>query len=68
MPPIPTTAPTALRGNMSDDVVKRLADQPWCAPAATLISAMALHNDLTLAAVKMGRTSEAHTSMAASRA
>src|ERR1700684_2167022 len=34
MPPIPTTAPTALRGNMSDDVVKRLADQPLWAPAA----------------------------------
>ena len=51
MPPIPTTEPTALRGNISDEVVKRLADQPWCAPAATLISAMAVHTDLTLLAV-----------------
>src|SRR6267378_2895679 len=40
IPPIPTTAPTALRGNISDDVVNRLADHPWCAPAARLISAI----------------------------
>src|ERR1700693_1578761 len=68
MPPIPTTAPTALRGNISDDVVNRLADQPWCAPAAIPISAMAVHNDLTLAAVQMGTTRDAQTSMAESRA
>ena len=68
MPPMPTTEPTALRGNISDAVVKRLADQPWCAAAARLSSPMAAHSDLTLLAVKMGTTRQAQKSMAASRA
>ena len=33
---MPTTLPTATRGNMSDVVVNRLADQPWCAAIARL--------------------------------
>src|SRR5258706_9898059 len=68
MPPIPTTDPTALRGNMSEEVVKRLADHPWWAPAARPINATAAHNDLTLATVKMGSTRQAQTNMAATRA
>ena len=46
MPPMPVTEPTALRGNISEAVVKRLADQPWCAAAARLSSAMATHSEL----------------------
>src|SRR5688572_19072852 len=34
IPPIPTTEPTARRGNMSDVSVNKLADQPWWAAAA----------------------------------
>ncbi len=34
MPPMPTAEPTARRGNMSEVMVKRLADQPWCAAVA----------------------------------
>jgi len=34
--PIPTTEPTAARGNMSLASVYTLADQAWCAAAATL--------------------------------
>ncbi len=46
MPPMPMTEPTALRGNISDDVVKRLADQPWCAAVARLSRPMATHSEL----------------------
>src|SRR5690242_18247764 len=41
--PMPTTDPTALRGNMSPVSVNRLADQPWCAPAAKPINNTAVH-------------------------
>src|SRR6267142_5164773 len=41
--PIPTTEPTAARGNMSLASVYTLADQAWCAAAATLTSNTAVH-------------------------
>src|SRR6184192_3988799 len=41
--PIPTTDPTAARGNMSLASVYTLADQAWCAAAATLTIATAPH-------------------------
>src|SRR2546427_13193991 len=41
--PIPTTDPTAARGNMSLASVYTLADQAWCAAAATLTIATAAH-------------------------
>src|SRR6267378_6574782 len=41
--PIPTTDPTADRGNMSLASVYTLADQAWCAAAATLTIATAAH-------------------------
>ena len=43
MPPMPTTEPTARRGNMSEASVKMLADQPWCAAAARPTSSTATH-------------------------
>src|SRR5262245_12042630 len=42
-PPIPTTEATALCGNMSLTIVKRLHDHHWCAAAATLTMATASH-------------------------
>src|SRR6266516_1972219 len=41
--PIPTTDPTAARGNMSLASVYTLADHAWCAAAATLTIATAAH-------------------------
>src|SRR5947207_15679158 len=41
--PIPTTEPTAARGNMSLASVYTLADHAWCAAAATLTLATAAH-------------------------
>src|SRR5205814_10662607 len=38
-PPMPTTEPTARRGNMSEAVVNILHDHPWCAAVAKLNSA-----------------------------
>ena len=40
-PPMPTTVETAVEGNMSVGVEKRLADQPWWAAAARAMRAMA---------------------------
>src|SRR5271154_7534870 len=68
IPPIPTTAPTALFGNISETVVKRLADQPWWAPAATLRRPIAAHSEVMLPRVKIGTTMHAQKSMAESRA
>ena len=34
MPPMPVTEATAFLGNMSETVVKMLADQAWCAEQA----------------------------------
>src|SRR5829696_7693818 len=64
IPPRPTTEPTAFRGNMSDAVVKRLADHPWCAAAATLIRATATHILLAPDAKTIGTTASAQMSIA----
>src|SRR5687768_8941132 len=68
IPPIPTTEPTARRGNMSDTVVKRLALQPWCAAAARLISATADQTLVTCDAKMIGTTHAAQMSIAVLRA
>src|SRR5205809_3439565 len=68
VPPMPTTDPTAWRGNMSDVSVNTLADHPWCAAAARLISATAPHMLRTPEAVTIGTTATAQTSMAVFRA
>ncbi len=41
--PIPTTEPTAARGNMSLASVYTLADHAWCAATATLTISTAVH-------------------------
>src|SRR5687768_10729965 len=68
IPPIPTTEPTALRGNMSDVVVNRLHDQPWCAAAANPISTAATQRFVTCDAKTMGVTAIAQISIAVLRA
>ena len=68
MPPNPTTDPTARRGNMSDENVKRFADQPWCAAAATLTRPTATQRLSTYGANITGTTSSAQTSIAVLRA
>ena len=40
-PPMPTTVETAVEGNMSVGVEKRLADQPWWAAAASAMTSVA---------------------------
>src|SRR5689334_14355521 len=67
MPPIPTTDPTALRGNMSDVVVKRLHDHPWCAAAARPISTTATQSFDVCAAKTIGTTASAQINIAALR-
>src|SRR5216684_5728858 len=67
-PPSPTTDPTACRGNMSEAVVKRFADQPWWAAAARLTMATAPHRVLTWVAKAMGVTQRAHRRRVAFRA
>ncbi len=67
-PPTPTTVETAVDGNMSAGVDKRLALQPWWAEAASAISNVAGH---ALCGKRMpkcgtkttGTTSRAHSSM-----
>src|SRR6185436_19715878 len=41
MPPMPVTEATAFLGNMSETVVKILADQAWCAAQAMAMVATA---------------------------
>ena len=67
-PPIPTTEPTARRGNMSDARVKMLADQPWWAAAARPMSPTAAHSEVTWVANTIGITHRAQTSMVVLRA
>src|SRR5207248_107741 len=67
MPPMPTTEPTARRGNMSDAIVKMFALQPWCAAAARLMSATASHKFEACAANIIGTTDNAQTSIATLR-
>src|SRR5258708_3781171 len=59
-PPSPTTDPTAWRGDMSEAVVKRFADQPLWAAAARLTMATAPHTVLAGGARPMGVTQRAH--------
>src|SRR5207249_14173 len=68
VPPIPTTLATAARGNMSDAVVNRLADQPWCAAVARLTSATTTHMLFSDGAKITGTTARAHASMVVLRA
>src|ERR1017187_750057 len=68
VPPIPTTLATAERGNISDTVVYRLADQPWCAAVANPTSPTTIHKLLQYGAYSTGTTHKAHSSMAVLRA
>src|SRR5215471_7760523 len=68
MPPMPTTDPTALRGNMSELVVKMLADHPWCAAAARPTKSTATQTFDALAANTTGTTASAQISIAVLRA
>src|SRR5690348_9274454 len=67
-PPRPTTDATACFGNISEAVVKILQDHPWCAAAASPISATAGHSPLTFDANITGTTHNAQISMAVLRA
>src|SRR6185503_12891767 len=64
IPPMPTTDPTARRGNMSDVVVKRLHDQPWCAAAASPINTTATQRFDVCAANTIGTTASAQINIA----
>src|SRR5438093_10694449 len=66
--PIPTTDPTAARGNMSLASVYTLADQAWCAAAATLTIATAAHMLPASGANAVGTTKTAIASSAVFRA
>src|SRR5687767_13605206 len=67
IPPMPTTEPTAFRGNISDVSVKRFADQPWCAAAASDTKPTATQRLLARAANMIGTTDNAQMSMAVLR-
>src|SRR3989442_15617926 len=62
--PIPTTDPTAARGNMSLASVYTFADQAWCAAAATLTIATAAHRLPARGAKAVGTISSAIDSIA----
>src|SRR6266568_4601599 len=66
--PIPTTDPTAARGNMSLASVYTLADQAWWAAAATLTIATAAHMLSARGANAVGTISSAIASIAVLRA
>src|SRR6516162_1545558 len=63
----PTTLATAARGNMSDTSVYRLADQPWCAPAAIATAVTANQRCVVEEANTTGVTASAQISNAALR-
>ena len=67
MPPMPTTEPTARRGNMSEAVVKMLADQPWWADVASPTRATATHRLEAREANTIGTTHSAQMSIAVLR-
>src|SRR5262245_36660332 len=67
-PPMPTTEPTACFGNMSEAVVKMLADQPWWAAAARLTRPTATHTDFACEAKTIGTTPSAQASIVVLRA
>ncbi len=68
MPPMPTTEPTAWRGNESDTSVKTLADQPWCAAAASPMSSTATQRLSICGTSSTGVTESAQMSIAVFRA
>src|SRR6195256_4673341 len=68
IPLIPTIEPTARRGNISEAVVKRFADHPWCAAAARPTRPTATQRCFTLEANMIGVTASAHSSIAVLRA
>src|SRR5579863_255207 len=63
-----TTVPTYSAGNISEAVVKILADQPWCALVAMHNNATAVHIECSPPANAIGTTRQAHVSIAARRA
>ena len=65
---MPTTLPTARRGNWSDTVVKRLALQPWWAAVASAMRAIATVMLLVMDAKTIGTTHTAQMSMVTLRA
>src|ERR1041385_4189381 len=67
MPPMPTTDPTAYRGNISEVVVNRLHDHPWCAAAATPTSTTATQRFEACAAKTIGITASAQINIASLR-
>src|SRR4051812_16344219 len=66
-PPRPTTEATANLGNMSDAVVKRLADHAWCAEHARPMSSTAGHVPAFVTKT-IGNTATAKTNIAVLRA
>src|SRR6195256_5539122 len=68
IPPMPTTEPTARRGNRSDVIVKTLADQPGCAEAANPMSATATQMFEVCETNTIGTTQSAQTNIAVLRA
>src|SRR5688500_19988913 len=67
IPPMPTTEPTARRGNISDVVVNRFADQPWWAAAAIPMISTASQRLFTFEAKITGVTARAQISIAVLR-
>ena len=53
---------------MSEDVVNKFADQPWCAAVARLIRPTTAHSEWNKLAVAIGATRHAQVSIAVSRA
>src|SRR5690606_24060123 len=68
VPPNPTTEATAFCGNMSETVVKMLAENPWCAAAATPTNTTAIHLFGTMVENITGTTHKAQMNMAVLRA
>src|SRR2546428_10470377 len=66
--PIPTTEPTAARGNMSLASVYTLADHAWCAAAATPTIRTAVHMLPASGAKAVGTIRRAVASIAVLRA
>src|SRR5215213_6412484 len=67
IPPIPTTEPTACFGKVSEEVVKRFADHPWCAAAAIPIKNTAIHKFDVKDAKTIGTTARAQINIAVLR-
>ena len=65
---MPTTEAMAGLGNMSETVVNRFEENPWCADAASPTKKTATHMFDTCVANITGNTHNAHTSIANFRA